>query len=174
MCWRRRWLSFNAISTRDQVARLESWQGDRPISSTGRRWRSISAGSGKRALAGIAALGEFGDRWPGRCGGEGRAALYGSAEQPKPTHGVSRGQFDIRPDGAFVASRVQGRRLTEDICHDDVLCRVYLRPERCEVAAVVGDGCMSLPAGQAASDPGAENAAFERALSFCVMGAWTA
>jgi hypothetical protein len=135
-------ISFNAISTRDQVARLESGK----ISAEKFDWRALAFDFGKPGKEAVK-----------RLQGSKNAAIKAKAEQASKAD--SRydldiaeqegdrfsGKFDIKPVGAALPEALK-KAIADDgfTCRRNVLCRVYLQADG-KSAVVIGDGCMGLP-----------------------------
>jgi hypothetical protein len=133
-------VSFNAISTRDQVARLESGR----LKPEKFDWRALAfdfGEPGKQALKRLAASPNAAIR--------DKAVVAGKAENkwdvPEEPTPAFTGKFDIKPAGAALpeALRAQIVAPLNDACGEDHLCRVYLQADG-RTAVVLRDRCPQL------------------------------
>ncbi|PKP90872.1 MAG: DUF4153 domain-containing protein [Alphaproteobacteria bacterium HGW-Alphaproteobacteria-16] len=139
-------VSFNAISTGDQVGRLESGK----VTPDKFDWAALAF--------------DFGE--PGRKALERLKRSSNSAVREKALEAskakrrydvVERepdlqftGRVQISPAGAVLPKKLKAA-LTRYICEEGALCRVFLQPDG-QTAGILSDGCASLPAQQRA-DP---------------------
>lgn len=137
-------VSFNAISTRDQVARLESGR----LAADKFDWQALAfdfGEPGKQALARLAKSPNAGIR--------AKAVETVKAksrwEVTDPPVAAFTGKFDIRPAGAALPGglREQIVNPSNDACGEDHLCRVFLQTDG-RSAVVMRDPCPELPAGE--------------------------
>jgi hypothetical protein len=136
-------VSFNAISTRDQVARLESGR----ISPDKFDWRALAfdfGQPGKDALKKLqassnAAIKEEADATA-------KAESRWDVGHILPDDRKFSGTFDIRPEGASVPDLLRTKVLQSPggTCTGKAVCRIYMQPDG-KSAAVVSDACMLLP-----------------------------
>ena len=142
-------VSFNAISTRDQVARLESGR----LKADKFDWQALAfdfGEPGKQALARLAKSPNAGIR--------AKAVETAKAENrwdvPEEPTPAFTGKIDIKPAGAVLpeALRMQIISPRSGSCGESDLCRVFLQPDG-HSAVVLRDGCATLKTEQNI-DPG--------------------
>jgi hypothetical protein len=136
-------VSFNAISTRDQVARLESGK----LTPEKFDWRALAFDFGQPGRDALAKLRGSSNAIVKAKAGE--AAKAQSRWDLRDTNILSEraftGTFAVLPAGAALPEGLKTAILGElSVCEGDVLCRVYMQPDG-RTAAAVGDGCLKLP-----------------------------
>jgi hypothetical protein len=131
-------VSFNAISTRDQVGRLESGK----VKPDQFDWRALAfdfGQPGRNALKKLQASRNAAIRAKAV---EADAAKYRYDLPSDPVPSFA-GAFDVRPAGAPLPEALKKVILEERACVGDNLCRVYLHDPR--AATVLDDACAKLP-----------------------------
>jgi hypothetical protein len=144
---------FNAISTRDQVVRLKSGK----VGVDRFDWAALAfdfGDPGRRALADLQRSSNPAIRNQAnitlKADGRYSVELASEAEAQR-----FKGSFEIRPAGATLPEALKVKITAVSAspsydwddsvpCKGTVLCRVYMQPDGSS-AAVIGDGCMSLP-----------------------------
>lgn len=127
-------VSFNAISTRDQVARLESGK----VSPDKFDWAALAFDFGE---PGRKALERF--RKSAIPAIRSQAIEAAKAEDRYQIQAVKparfTGKFEISPEGARLPEELRSAA-TGEVCEAAQLCRVFLQPDN-RTAIVVADGC---------------------------------
>lgn len=127
---------FGAISTRNQVARLESGTVS-PDNFDFNALRWDFGASGKRALRELTIN-------PNAAIREAAKAALSAAERPYLATEEERfaGNFKVYPEGSELPAGLRQAIVQESsgTCRDDMLCRVYLQNDG-KTAVVLGDGC---------------------------------
>lgn len=133
-------VSFNAISTRDQVARLESGK----VKPEQFDWAALAYDFGKpgrAALTRLAASGNPAIRTKAIESAKAKSRYEVSVSDvihPRPTFS---GRYDVRPAGARIPDALKAI-IAKDVCDNQDLCRVFLIDDR--TAVVLGDACANL------------------------------
>ncbi len=132
-------ISFNAISTRDQVARLESGR----IRPDKFDWFALTRDFGKPGL----------DAWERLKRSTNPAIRAKAIEHAKDledlntnlvtTEPVFTGSYKVPPAGKTLPEALRKAIGEEHACDGDKLCRVYLHDAK--TATVIADGCAELP-----------------------------
>jgi hypothetical protein len=136
-------LGFNAISVRDQVARLKSGK----VSVAKFDWAALAFDFGE---PGKQALRELKASQNSEIATKADAALKSTSRYQVELASENydrrfRGKFDIRPVGAPLPDALRQKITGVDVdapCESDNLCHVYLQPDG-KSAFVIGDTCMS-------------------------------
>jgi hypothetical protein len=131
-------ISFNAISTRDQVARLESGK----IGADKFDWRALAFDFGRPGRDALARLKRSADVTI-----RARAIDTEKAESPyslelREQQKPFAGGYDVRPAGTVLPEALKKILLSERACEEDHLCRVYLHDAK--TTTVIDDGCAKL------------------------------
>ncbi|MBB4097107.1 DUF4153 domain-containing protein [Sphingomonas kyeonggiensis] len=133
-------INFNAISTRDQVARLES--GKTNVEKFD--WRALAFDFGKPGREALARLKNSGNAVI-----RARAIDVGKAESPytfelrENDRRRFAGAYDLHPAGMALPEGLKEKILSEHACEDDNLCRVYVHDAK--TVTVIDDDCIKLP-----------------------------
>lgn len=132
-------LSFNAISTRDQVARLESGK----IAPDKFDWAALAFDFGEPGRAAL-------ERFKKSANAAIRAKAVEVAKtksryelrqrEPEPRF---TGKVELFPTGATLPDGLKAQ-ITRYICYEGALCRIFLQPDG-RTAAVLSDDCANLP-----------------------------
>jgi len=158
-------VSFNAISVRDQVARLESGR----IAPDKFDWRALAfdfGQPGKDALKKLQASRNADIK--ANADQTAKAESRWEVGRTLPDERKFSGTFDIKPGGAVVPDALRAKIVQSPggTCTGKGVCRIYMQPEG-RSAAVVGDGCMVLPP-EKRTEPGAKCAI--AAVAFVLRG----
>jgi len=132
-------ISFNAISTADQVARLESGK----IAPDKFDWPALAFEFGKPGREALARL-----KRSVNAAIRAKAAETEKAESPytlelREQQKPFAGGYEVRPGGTALPDGLKTIVLRERACELDHLCRVYLHDAK--TATVIDDGCAKLP-----------------------------
>lgn len=141
-------LGFNAISTRDQVARLQSGK----VSIDKFDWAALAfdfGEPGKRALAELRATANvaIAKRATEVAKTDSRMAVELAAEQERRRF---VGTFEVKPDGATLPDALKAQIIADQGCRNRDLCRVFVVDDK--TAVVMNDPCAVLPAEQRKPD----------------------
>jgi hypothetical protein len=156
-------VSFNAISTRDQVARLES--GKVPPDKFD--WAALAFDFGEPGRKALERLTRSSDpatrsRAAEVAATKNRYELH--QREPEPRY---EGQLAVFPAGATIPSALK-IRITPYICQEKALCTVFLQPDG-RTAVVLSDGCTALPS-EKQSDPKTSCLIFTHTFVFGAQG----
>ncbi|MFS2109144.1 DUF4153 domain-containing protein [Sphingomonas sp. Sphisp140] len=140
-------ISFNAISTADQVARLESGK----IAPDKFDWSALAFEFGKPGREALARL-----KRSANAAIRAKAAETEKAESPytlqlREQQKPFVGDYDVRPAGTTLPAALKTMMLRERACEEDHLCRVYLHDAK--TVTVIDDSCARLPP-ERQNDPG--------------------
>jgi hypothetical protein len=131
-------ISFNRISTADQVARLESGK----TAPDKFDWRALAFDFGKPGRDALERL-----KRSANAGIRAKAIEAGKARYPYDldlgTPPTFTGAYDVRPASAALPDALKTVILSERACQDGNLCRVYLHDAK--TATVLDDSCAKLP-----------------------------
>ncbi|WP_271077049.1 DUF4153 domain-containing protein [Aurantiacibacter sp. MUD61] len=129
---------FGAISTRDQIARLESGEVSvEEFDYSALRWDFGDAG--RDALA-VLAEGESELARLAQAAREQQSRPYDWLDEP-PDRGV--GTFVVYPSGSDLPPGLADTIRSDGVCRDSAACRVYLQDDGASAVAL-GDGCADL------------------------------
>ncbi len=157
-------INFNAISTRDQVARLETGK----VGVDKFDWRALAFDFGKPGREALARL-----KRSGNAAIRARAIDVEKAESPytlelrENDRRKFAGAYDMHPTGAALPVTLKEKLLSEHACQDDNLCRVYMHDAK--TATVINDGCVKLPP-EKRTDPKAKCSIDARTYLFTQQG----
>lgn len=137
-------VSFNAISTRDQVARLESGK----LTPEKFDWRALAFDFGKPGRDALAKLqGSNNAIVKAKADEAAKAQSRWDLEREIELSETEKftGVFAVMPAGTTLPDALKEAILAgNSTCTGDYLCRVYMRADG-RSAAVIGDGCMKVP-----------------------------
>lgn len=128
-------LSFNAISTRDQVARLEAGK----VAPDKFDWRALAfqfGEPGRRALERLKQSSNAAIR--AKAVEAGRAKSAFELERMVPENAFT-GELVVSPKGATVPPEL-AREIDRSVCSNGRVCRLFIQPDD-RTAVVVSDGC---------------------------------
>jgi hypothetical protein len=131
-------VSFNAISTRDQLARLESGK----VTPEQFDWRALAFDFGQPGRNALKKLRASHNATIRAKAVEADAAKY-RYDLPIDPVPAFAGAFDVRPAGAPLPEALRKLILEERVCVGDNLCRIYLHDPK--AATVLDDACAKLP-----------------------------
>lgn len=134
-------LSFNAISTRDQVARLEAGK----VAPDKFDWRALAfqfGEPGRRALERLKQSSNAAIR--------AKAVEAGKAKSPYELERVApenafTGELVVSPKGAALPPEL-AREIDRSVCTNGRVCRLFIQPDG-RTAVVVSDGCATVSGG---------------------------
>lgn len=133
-------INFNAISTRDQVARLES--GKTNVEKFD--WRALAFDFGKPGRDALARLKNSGNAViRARAIDVGKAESSYTFELRENDRRRFVGAYDLHPAGMALPEGLKEKILGEHACEDDNLCRVYVHDAK--TVTVIDDDCIKLP-----------------------------